>query len=64
MMKRDGLVVDSQTLYDQIQALARALWPAYDRIGAALLEERLLFVDETPWPSSTRRKTRRASTRG
>ena len=50
MMKRDGLIVDSQTLYDQIQALARALWPAYDRIGAALLEERLLFVDETPWP--------------
>lgn len=50
IMRREGLVVDSQTLYDQIEALARALWPAYDRIGAELLDEAVLFVDETPWP--------------
>lgn len=50
IMKREGLVVDSQTLYDQIEALARVLWPAYDRLGAELLEEAVLFSDETPWP--------------
>ena len=50
IMKREGLVVDSQTLYDQIEALARALWPAYDRLGAELLDEPVIFVDETPWP--------------
>lgn len=50
IMKREGLVVDSQTLYDQIEALARVLWPAYDRLGATLLDEPVLFVDETPWP--------------
>lgn len=38
IMRREGLVVDSQTLYDQIEALARVLWPAYDRLGAELLE--------------------------
>jgi len=50
MMARQGLKVDSQTLYDQIEALARALWSAYDRLGAELLEEPVNFVDETPWP--------------
>ena len=49
-MRREGLVVDSQTLYDQIEALARVLWPAYDRLGAELLDEPVIFVDETPWP--------------
>src|SRR5687768_7573359 len=49
-MKREGLVVDSQTLYDQIEVLARVLWPTYDRLGAELLEEPVLFADETPWP--------------
>lgn len=47
---REGLIVESQTLYDQIEALARVLWPAYDRLGAELLEEPVLFADETPWP--------------
>ena len=49
-MRREGLTVDSQTLYDQIEALARVLWPAYDRLGAELLEEPVVFADETPWP--------------
>ncbi len=50
IMKREGLEVDSYTLYDQIERLARVLWPAYDRLGAEQLEEPVLFVDETPWP--------------
>lgn len=50
IMQREGLNVDSQTLYDQIEALARVLWPAYDRLGAELLDEPVVFADETPWP--------------
>ena len=50
IMKREGLEVESTTLYDQIERLARVLWPAYDRLGAELLDEPVLFVDETPWP--------------
>ena len=50
IMRREGLEVDSQTLYDQIEALARALRETYDAIGAALLDERVAFVDETRWP--------------
>lgn len=50
IMKREGLVVDSQALYDQIDALARVLWPTYDRLGAVLLDEAVVFADETPWP--------------
>lgn len=49
IMRREGLEVSSQTLYDQIEALAKLLWPAYDRLGVTLLEEPLLHVDETPW---------------
>ena len=50
IMRREGLEVTSQTLYDQIDALAKLLWPAYDRLGVTLLDEPLLHVDETPWP--------------
>jgi transposase len=50
IMRREGLEVDSQTLYDQIEALARLLWKPYDRLGAELLDEPVAFVDETPWP--------------
>ncbi|HKN68606.1 MAG TPA: IS66 family transposase [Gemmatimonadaceae bacterium] len=50
IMRREGLVVESQTLYDQIEALARVLWPAYDALGAELLEAPVVFADETPWP--------------
>jgi transposase len=50
IMAREGLKVDSQTLYDQIEALARPLWKPYDRLGAELLDEPVIFVDETPWP--------------
>jgi transposase len=50
IMKREGLEVDSYTLYEQIERLAGVLWPAYDRLGAELLDEPVLFVDETPWP--------------
>jgi hypothetical protein len=34
MLAHDGLQVESQTLCDQIQALARYLEPTYEALGA------------------------------
>lgn len=50
MMVRLGLMVDSQTLWDQIQALERILNPAYAMVHAHLLSAEVLHADETPWP--------------
>jgi transposase len=50
MMAREGLRVDSQTLWDQIQALARHLEPTYDALSARALAAPVINVDETRWP--------------
>jgi transposase len=50
MMAREGLHVDSQTLWDQIQALARHLEPTYDALGHRALAAPVINVDETRWP--------------
>jgi transposase len=50
MMSRDGLRVDSQTLWDQIQALARHLEPTYEALGKRALAAPVINVDETRWP--------------
>jgi transposase len=49
-MAREGLVVESQTLFDQCHALARLLEPAYNRLGEVQRDEAILLVDETRWP--------------
>ena len=48
-MTRLGLLVDSQTLWDQIQALERLLNPAYVLIHAHILSAEVLYADETHW---------------
>jgi transposase len=48
-MKRDGLDVDSQTLWDQINALARVLEPAHARLHQHVLEQSVIGADETHW---------------
>ena len=50
MMARDGLMVESQTLWDQLQAIARHLEPTYDALGHRVLEAPVINVDETRWP--------------
>lgn len=50
MMAREGLTVDSQTLWDQIQAIARHLEPTYDALGRRALQAAVINVDETRWP--------------
>lgn len=49
IMKREGLVVDSQTLWDQIERLARILKDAYQRVRAHVLAKLVLGADETRW---------------
>lgn len=50
MMARAGLIIDSQTLWDQIQALARHLEPTYEALGQRALAAPVITVDETRWP--------------
>jgi transposase len=49
MMARDGLDVDSQTLWDQISALARVLGPAHERLHQYVLSHAVIGADETWW---------------
>ena len=50
MMAREGLIVESQTLWDQIEALARHLEPTYEALGRQALATPVIHVDETRWP--------------
>jgi len=61
MMGREGLIVDSQTLWDQVNALARHLEPTYDALGRRALEAPVINVDETRW-TMMGSKTRAAGT--
>jgi transposase len=49
IMKRQGLVVDSQTLWDQINALARHLQPAHEALRSYVLAQPCIGADETFW---------------
>ncbi len=47
MMRREGLDIDSQTLWDQLNVLARHLNPVYDALGEKVLESPVIHADET-----------------
>jgi len=49
IMEREGLSVGSQTLWDQIDALAHHLQPSYEAIGSQVLSAPLVQADETYW---------------
>jgi transposase len=49
IMKRQGLAVDSQTLWDQINALARHLQPAHEALRHYVLQQPCIGADETFW---------------
>jgi transposase len=49
MMAREGLSVDSQTLWDQLNAIAHHLEPTYEALGHRALEAPVINVDETRW---------------
>jgi transposase len=49
MMAREGLNVDSQTLWDQLSAIARHLEATYEGLGQRALAAPVINVDETRW---------------
>ncbi len=49
IMDREGLVIDSQTLWNQIDALARHLEPSYQALKQRVLSAPLVHADETYW---------------
>jgi transposase len=49
-MARAGLTVDTQTLWDQLLALAHHLTPTYDALWRAVLAAPVVLFDETRWP--------------
>lgn len=50
LMGYQGLVVTSQTLWDQLWAVVDLLEPTYDRIFAQLRAGPVIGVDQTGWP--------------
>ena len=48
-MKQDGLRMDTQTLFDQLDYLATALTPTYEMIMAEILKQPRILADETRW---------------
>lgn len=48
-MGRQGLIVTSQALWDQIQALYKVLLPSYLALQKRILAAKLIHVDETTW---------------
>jgi transposase len=49
MMDRHGLIADSQTLWDQLNALANVLGPTYSALSAYVLSQPVIGADETTW---------------
>lgn len=49
-MARAGLIVDTQTLWDQIHALSAHLEPTYEALWREVLGSKVLLADETQWP--------------
>jgi transposase len=49
IMGREGLVIDSQTLWDQINALARHLAPVKNALHRYVLSHPVIGADETHW---------------
>lgn len=48
-MHRQGLLVTSQTLWDQVYALCCVLVPAYDKLLPQVLAAEVVHADETTW---------------
>lgn len=49
MMERHGLEIDSQTLWDQLNALANTLGPTSSALSAYVLSQPVIGADETTW---------------
>jgi len=56
-MGRAGLDIDSQTIWDQINVLARHLEPTYRALCGQVLEADVVFADETFWRNHENKNT-------
>lgn len=56
-MKREGLVIDSQTLWDQLNRLAAVVVFTYIAIWQAIRQEPLVHADETRWRLMNKKQT-------
>lgn len=59
IMRREGLAIDSQTLWDQLEAAATVLQPTYEALRRHVLAAPVIGADETWWrllqgPGATR----------
>jgi transposase len=59
IMRREGLEIDSQTLWDQINALAQVLEPSQAALTRYVLSAELLGADETWWRVMVQPKAKR-----
>ena len=48
-MRREGLTIDSQTLWDQLAAAAEVLQPTYAALGQYVVQAPVVGADETWW---------------
>jgi transposase len=58
MYDANGLVTDSQTLWDQIEALAQHLEASYRALGPEVFASPLIHADETHWKMLTGNSTK------
>jgi transposase len=58
-MKRQGLEVSSQTLWDQTLGLSRHLEPSYRAVRDFVLEHGVVGMDETSWPLLAKGQTKK-----
>jgi transposase len=58
-MGREGLVVDTQTLWDQIESLGHHLQPTYEALKHRVLQSGLVHADETTWRYLTKGNKKR-----
>jgi transposase len=49
IMRREGLAIDSQTLWDQLATLASVLQPTYEALAQYVLQAPIVGADETWW---------------
>jgi transposase len=49
IMRREGLGIDSQTLWDQLATVADVLRPTYEALGAYVVQAPVVGADETWW---------------
>lgn len=61
MMNREGLSIDSQTLWDQLYALSRHVEPTYEALKQRALSSPVVHADETGWPLLDKKKRKNES---